>query len=75
VAKLEAERKSKKFNMPHGKRISQYLNPNSESMAITKYIDFLQAQLGDERGKIIREPIVTWLVKHNLLKIISRNKG
>ena len=51
------------------------LKPNSESMAITKFIDFLQVQLGAERGKISREPIVAWLVKNNLLKEHQSEKG
>lgn len=51
------------------------LKPHTESMAITKFIDFLQEQLGAERGKISREPIITWLVKNNLLREVQSEKG
>lgn len=51
------------------------LKPNADSMAITRFIEFLQMQLGDERGKMSREPIVTWLVKNNLLREHQTEKG
>ena len=51
------------------------LKPHAEPLPITKFMEHLQSQLGEERGKISREPIVNWLLQNKLIREIQHEKG
>jgi hypothetical protein len=67
-------RRSKQNYVPRPED-STNLKPHTDSLAITRFIEHLHQQLGEERGKISREPIINWLVQNKLLREHQTDKG
>jgi hypothetical protein len=72
--KAGGKQKKKIVYVPEQEDIAR-LKPHADSLAMTKFIQHLQQQLGEERGTISRAPIVDWLVQNELLKEFTTSKG